>query len=111
VASGWVEQHLALIRERHGARITLDAIGELVGDQRVSVQEIESLLDEIEAGGVHVDASEDQDLPRLLTLVLQTARDLRLDALPVSPTSIATRSGLTSREVRVALLFAEVLQR
>jgi len=109
--SDWVFRHVALLLERHPDGITLDAIGEAVGAQRVSVTDIEALFDELERRGVAVEDGLSAELPILLERVLGAARALRARGEALSPAAVARECGAGEREVRVALLFARVLER
>jgi hypothetical protein len=106
----WVRRHVELLREQ-GDAISLDAVGEVVGAQPVSVQHIEALLDALEADGLVVRETFEANLGGLLERVLLAARTLRSEGRSIAPAEVATRSGLSVREVRVALLYAHVLER
>jgi len=107
----WVRRHVELLREGHGQAITLDAVGEVVGAQAVGVEHIEALLDALEADGLVVRETFETNLGGLLERVLLAARTLRSEGRSIAPAEVATRSGLSVREVRVALLYAHVLER
>ena len=107
----WVTRHVELLRERHGDDVTLDAVGEIVGAQLVGVQHIEALLDALEGEGLVVREAFETSLGGLLERVLIAARSLRVEGRSIAPADVASRSGLSVREVRVALLYAHVLER
>jgi len=107
----WVARHVELLRLAHPEGITLDAVGEVVGAQLVGVEHIEALLDALEARGLIVREPLEADLAGLLARVLTAARALRAEGRPLAPAELALRAGVSEREVRVALLYAHVLQR
>jgi len=109
--SDWVHRHVGLLIERYPEGITLDAVGEVVGAQRVSVTDIEALFEELERRGIAVADGLSAELPVLLNRVLGAARALRGRGVPLSPAAVAAECGAGEREVRVALLFARVLER
>ena len=90
---------------------TLDGIAEAIGTRAVTADEIGQLLDALEGAGRGV-ALERTRARESLCAVLGSARELMRE-LGRSPTSteIAERSGLSSDAVRLALLFARILQR
>ncbi len=106
----WVARHVAEIEARYGQRIGLDGVGEVIGDQVVTPVQIENLFDALEARGISV-GEEGTTVATLLHKVLVAARELRSESKAVGPQQIAERTEMTVREVRVALLFADVLQR
>jgi hypothetical protein len=100
-----VEQLLA----RGTGPISLDALADAIGTAPVTLQDIEAMLDGLEAAGRHVE-SKPTDAPATLTKVLATVRGFsalsgRRPTLP----EIAQHSGLSLGEVRFALLYARVL--
>jgi hypothetical protein len=110
----WLQQMLKLLFVQTGAsgprHVTLDQIGEAIGDAKVSTIEIEMLLTRLEAEGIAIGAGNDPDLKGLLRTVIQTAMDLRREGERPSPQAIAQRSSLSLGSVRVALLYSEVLR-
>lgn len=104
----WVREHVALLSGR-GPRISLDELGEVVGAAAVTPIHIERLIDALEAEGFQV-GDEGREVSVLLRQVLVAARVLKAEGRAPSPRNIAERSGLSLREVRVALLFADVLK-
>lgn len=107
----WVLRHVELLLERYPGGITLDAVGEVVGAQAVTPAAIEALFDELEARGIEVQDGLSAELSALLEVVLIAARALRLRGQRLSPAAVALEAGKSEREVRVALLFAQVLER
>lgn len=94
-----------------GARtLTLDEVGEAIGDRTVSSVEVELLLSELERAGATIVESGGEDLPQLLRRVLAAAREIKAFGGSPNPTSISARSGISVRAVRVALLYADVLK-
>ncbi len=61
--------------------------------------------------GVVVRQAFEANVRGLLGQVLAAARSLRAERRSIAPAAIAERSGLSEREVRVALLYAHVLER
>lgn len=107
----WAREHADLLLGRFAAEVTLDAVGEIVGTQAVTVVHIEALFDELEARGVVVQDGLGAQVSGLLEQVLAAARRLRARGASVAPAAVAAESGLSEREVRVALLFVHVLER
>jgi DNA-binding MarR family transcriptional regulator len=107
----WVKRHVALLRDLHPEGITLDAVGEAVGAQAIGVEHIEALLDALEAEGLALRQPLEADLAGLLLRVLRAARALRAQGRSIAPPDLAKQASLSEREVRVALLYAHVLER
>lgn len=103
---------LLLAASAPGAELTLDAVGDALGDRPVTPEEIGWLLDELEAAGRRVGDAPGVGAVAALGGVLVSARALR-DELGRSARvdEIAARSGLSEGEVRRALLFARVMGR
>ncbi len=104
----WTEQLLA-----PGPRaVSLDEIADLIGASNVTPLDIEALVDRLIAAGCTVGDEARSSAKESLLIVLKTARALRAE-LGKSPSveQIAERSGLTTTEVKGALLFAQVMQR
>ena len=101
-----------LLRETTGAEpVSLDRVAEAIGAAPVTMQDIEAILDALEAGDRRVEA-ERKDPPAALAQVLKAVRSFsaisgRRPTLP----EIAQHSGLSVGEVRFALLYARVLVR
>jgi hypothetical protein len=102
---------LGELLRRPEREISLDTIVEALGTRAVTADEIGELLDELESAGRSI-GSEQTSARQSLVAVLGSARTLR-DKLGRSPTSheIAEHSGLSPDAVRLALLFARILQR
>ena len=100
----------ALLQRRERA-LSLDTVAEAIGARAVTPDEIGELLDALESAGCSI-ALEKTSARASLSGVLGSARELKQE-LGRSPTSheIAARSGLSLESVRLALLFARVLQR
>jgi DNA-binding MarR family transcriptional regulator len=109
--SEWVRRHVDLLRRLHPEGITLDSVGEAVGSQAIGVEHVEALLDALEAEGLVSRQPLEADLAGLLVEVLGAARALRAQGRSIAPKSLAAHAGLSEREVRVALLYAHVLER
>jgi Sigma-70 region 3 len=107
-------QHIldVLLLETTGAEVvSLDRVAEAIGAAAVTMQEIEAILDALDAAGRRVEA-EVKDPPAALARVLKAVRSFsavsgRRPTLP----EIAQHSGLSVGEVRFALLYARVLVR
>lgn len=93
-------------------RVSLDAIGEALGDRPVSSPEIDALIGAIEAAGCTIDGGEGRGGLEALRIVLPAARRLTAET-GRAPTveAIASSTGLADREVRRALLLARTLSR
>jgi Sigma-70 region 3 len=93
--------------------VSLDRVAEAIGAAAVTMQDIEAILDALEAGGRRVESRpEFRDPPAALAQVLKAVRSFsavsgRRPTLP----EIAQHSGLSVGEVRFALLYARVLVR
>jgi hypothetical protein len=100
----------ALVQRQEPA-LSLDAVAEAIGARAVTPDEIGELIDALESAGKSV-ALDKTSARESLAGVLGSARELKRQ-LGRSPTSheIAARSGLSLDAVRLALLFARVLQR
>ena len=91
--------------------VSLDRIAEAIGATAVTTQDIEAILDALEAAGRRVE-TERADPPAALAQVLKAARSFSAVSgrRPTIP-EIAQHSGLSVGEVRFALLYARVLVR
>jgi hypothetical protein len=96
---------------REEDHLTLDTIGEAIGAAKVSVEDIDHILQELEARGrlaeEGVRSASDE-----LAITLASARRLRatLKRAP-TPEEIAGEANISVSRVRGALLFARILQR
>jgi hypothetical protein len=99
-------------RSAASSEVTLDAIGEAIGALTVGQDEIERMLDAIEARGFRVVAPSGGGGPARLKKVLDTARAfVTQHGRRPSVDEIASASGLTRDEVSTALALARVMQR
>ncbi|HEV8244242.1 MAG TPA: sigma-70 domain-containing protein [Polyangiaceae bacterium] len=91
--------------------LSLDTVADAIGAMPITSDEIGLIFDELEASG-RVVAEGPVAARESLDKVLRSARKLRAE-LGRSPSSneIATESGLSLDAVRLALLFARMLQR
>ncbi len=91
--------------------LSLDVIADAIGAMVITSDEIGLILDELEASGRAI-AEGPIAARESLTKVLHSARRLK-NVLGRSPNSseIAADSGLSVEAVRLALLFAQMLQR
>ena len=103
-----------LLQETDGAEVvSLDRVAEAIGAAPVTMQDIEAILDALEAAGRRVESKPElKDPPLALAQVLKAVRSFsavsgRRPTLP----EIAQHSGLSVGEVRFALLYARVLVR
>ncbi len=105
-----VEGLLAATRE--GDAIELDAIGEAIGARAISQDEIDTVLEILEARGRRVVTPDGGHGEATLKVVLETARALRVE-IGRAPRAeeIAGRAGLTITAVQHALSLARVMQR
>lgn len=98
-----------------GAELSLDAIGDAIGDRAVTPEEIGWIFDELERSGRRVGGTPEGQGPKMtdaLGRVLAAARALRREqGRPARVDELAARAGLSEGAVRRALLFARVLSR
>jgi hypothetical protein len=94
------------------SRVQLETLADALGPAPVTPDEIGEMIDALEAKGCSVGDPDAPPASRVLHQVLLAARGLRR-SLGRTPTAqeIAVEAGLSSGEVRLALLFAQVLQR
>ncbi|MET0790051.1 MAG: hypothetical protein ABW061_00895 [Polyangiaceae bacterium] len=101
-----------LLRETNSTElVSLDRVAEAIGAAAVTMQDIEAILDALEAAGRRVEA-ELKDPPAALAQVLKAVRSFSAVSgrRPTVP-EIVQHSGLSVGEVRFALLYARVLVR
>ena len=91
--------------------LSLDLLGELIGTEAISFDEIETIIQTLEDAGRSVQGAT-QNMRGQLELVLREARRLKLkqNGAP-SVAALADATGLDPSEVRSALLYASVLSR
>ncbi len=98
-----------------GVELSLDAIGDAIGDRAITPDEIGWLFDELEGAGRRVGGEPNPQggtMTETLGRVLASARTLRPTlGRPARVDELAAQSGLSEGEVRRALLFARVLGR
>ena len=97
-----------------GAVIPLDAVGDAIGVQAVTPDDIERIFAKLEHEGRTVGTVLGGRGEQNLKKVVGAARELRAEAGADSkPTAaqIAARSGLTEEEVRLSLALLRVMQR
>lgn len=111
MSSSWLERVSAQLIAQEGTHVSLDVIGEAIGLEVARPDEIEQLFQRLEQAGKTVGGTEGERLQPLLFRVLQAARQLRAEQERATSEAIAQRTGLSVREVRVALLYGEVLSR
>jgi hypothetical protein len=99
------------VKDRTPRSVSLDELGELVGDRPITSAQIELLIANLEGSGIIVGGDHDVDLKGLLRTVIQTALQLRQTGQAASPQAIAEQSGLSGASVRIALLYSEVIRR
>jgi hypothetical protein len=89
--------------------ISLDQLAEAIGTAAVTMPEIEAIFDALESAGHAVEA-EPKNPPAALAKVLSTVRSFSaISGRRPSLAEIAQHSGLSTGEVRFALLYARVL--
>jgi hypothetical protein len=99
-----------LVKTRDPAAISLDELGELVGDRIISSAQIDLLIHAIEETGILVATGVQVDVQGLLRTVIQTALSLRGQGKGIGAKSIAELSGLSVGAVQLALRYADVLR-
>ncbi|MGZ3419244.1 MAG: sigma-70 domain-containing protein [Polyangiales bacterium] len=103
---------LRTILERHQDVVPIDAIGDAIGAQAIDIDQIDRLLQEIEAAGRTISAPSGGSGVATLKTVIPTARALTTELKRTPKISeIAERAKLGETEVRNALLLAKVMQR
>lgn len=92
--------------------VTLDDLGDALGNHAVSTLEVDALMTALEERGVEIESADTGDVREDLTQVISTARSLQraLGRRP-SPGEIADASGMAPGQVRAALLYARVMSR
>ncbi len=92
--------------------VTLDDIGDALGTRAVSSEEIDAILDALEAAGRRIAEPEARDRVRDLRVVVAAARELTA-SLGRRPTTeeIASATKLAATDIRTALLLARVMGR
>jgi hypothetical protein len=95
-----------------GSVMSLDAVGEAIGDRAVTADEIAWLLDQLAAAAREVGGPEGEGALSALGKVLPAARAVaaRLGR-PATIDELAASTGLAPGEVRRALLLAKVMGR
>lgn len=89
--------------------LTLDEVGEAVGEMPIGADGVSWLFTQLSASGMSVQEGP-AHLPELLREVLRLARELKDKGVAPSPQNIASASDISERAVRVALLYADVLR-
>ncbi len=107
-----LERVVEALLAAHENEISLDDIGEALGDRAASTDEIDAMITALEAKGRTVGTHSGKSGVAMLHTVLAAAREVARDR-GTKPThaEIAERSGLTVDEVRQALALARVMQR
>lgn len=106
-----IEAMLRQLLARNESVIALDTVGEVIGAERISQDEIELLFTKLQQAGKAIGAPTSK--VRLhLAPVLAHARRLKQERQGTPNVSeIAAATGLSVAEVRAALLFASVMGR
>lgn len=107
-----LERVVEALLAAHEKEISLDDLGEAIGDRAASTDEIDAMISALEGKGRTVGTHSGKSGVAMLHTVLETARAVA-DERGRRPThaEIAERSGLTVDEVRQALALARVMQR
>ncbi|MEO6577129.1 MAG: sigma-70 domain-containing protein [Polyangiaceae bacterium] len=96
----------------HEREISLDDLGEAIGDRAASTDEIDAMISALESRGRTVGTHAGKSGVAMLRNVLDAAREVaRERGKKPTHAEIAERSGLTVDEVRQALALARVMQR
>jgi hypothetical protein len=102
---------LESLLKREERNLSLDTIGEAIGAQQIDQNEIEELFQWLEAAGRQIETTTSH-VRQHFALVLREARRLReQQSSTPDAQAIAVATGLTTSEVRAALLYASVLGR
>jgi DNA-binding MarR family transcriptional regulator len=100
-----------LAKSAPGEAVSLDQLGEAVGDRAVSQDEIEAMLAALERAGRPV-SSPRRDGRADLHTVLRAARALREQhGRPATVAELSAHTGLSPEAVRSALALAQVMGR
>ena len=101
-----------LVESEVSGEVHIDRIGEALGLVAAGADDVDAMLDILEASGRKVVAPEGGGGERRLHAVLKSARALTatLGRKP-KPRELAEHSGLTEDEVRTALALAQVMGR
>lgn len=101
-----------LVESEISGEVHIDRIGEALGLVAAGADDVDAMLDILEASGRKVVAPEGGGGERRLQVVITTARTLAsvLGRKP-KPKEIAQHSGLTEEQVRNALALAQVMGR
>lgn len=95
-----------------GGTLTLDELGEAIGERAVSPPEIDVMIARIEAAGRTVEERTAERGEDALKSVLTSARALLLElGRRPTPAEIAAHAGLSEASVRRALTLTKVMQR
>jgi hypothetical protein len=96
-----------------GGAVSLDDVGDALGDGVILVTDVERLLFALDLRGIKVkEIDEVRPVPECLAAVLAAARQLHGASARVPTVSeIAAHARLPERSVRMALLFAKVMSR
>ena len=101
-----------MVASAPGGELSLDAIGDAIGDLAITPEEIGWVLDALERDGRRVGTTAGLSSVAALAGVLASARALRQElGRPARVDELSARSGMSEREVRRALLFARVMSR
>ena len=106
----WIDEVATNLLAGGARSLSLDEVGDALGDRAVGADEVEKLLQRLESHGARIDNFVSEGLAPLLKQVISFARELREQGHNPSPSLIAKTSGLTVREVRVALLYFDVIK-
>jgi len=100
-----------LLSSEHTKTVGLDDIGAAVGTAPVSADQIDALIEALEAAGRTVGGAEGLSGVAALQEVVAAARKLAAAGVRPRVADLATATGLSESEVRKGLLFARVLGR
>lgn len=101
-----------LVNSESSRVVTLDEMGEALGTEVASADEVDALIAQLEAKGRVVTSPPEGDVQERLRRVLQAARELRgVLARKPTPPEIADRTGLDESAVRAALMLGRVMGR
>jgi methylmalonyl-CoA mutase N-terminal domain/subunit len=106
-----VERWFQALKARGQASVSIDEVGEAIGNDLATTEDIDALFSALEALGIAIRVDGSATPPVLLRAVLSCARSLKDKGERPTAENVARTLGKSLGEVRSALLYAQVLQR